>query len=248
MEITPIKLSVLTPPKDDLFSKIKKSKLRLKDGDVIAVSSKVVSIHEGRCVSVNTTSKDTLAKREADFFLERKYVPGRNALHTVMHNVLIRSAGIDESNGNGYYILWPKNPMRSAAKMRVFLMREYKIKKLGVVIADSISTPLRRGAVGFALAWAGIDPLYDYRGEKDLFGRKFKFEQANQADALAVAAVLAMGEGSEQTPLAVIRNAPSHVWRSRHAGRTYRTFNVPMKEDLFAPFLTKVKWKKGKKI
>lgn len=125
-------------------------------------------------------------------------------------------------------------------------MREYKIKKLGVIVTDSISTPLRRGAVGFCLAWAGIDPLYDYRGEKDLFGRVFNFEQANLGDALASAAVAVMGEGNEQTPLAVIRNAPTHVWRSRHSSKLYKSFHVPMREDLFAPFLTKAKWKKGK--
>lgn len=245
MQITPIKLAVLTPPKDDLFLKIKQSKLRLKDGGVLAVSSKVVSIHEGRCVKASSTDKDTLAKREADIFLERKYVPGKNALHTITHNILIRSAGIDESNGNGFYILWPKDPMRSAAQVRRALMRAYKLKKLGVIITDSISTPLRRGAVGFALAWAGFDPLYDYRGEKDLFGREFQFEQTNYADALAAGAVAVMGEGSEQTPLAVIRNAPAHIWHSRHSKLGFRSFNVPLKEDLFAPFLTKAKWKKG---
>ncbi|MDZ4226291.1 MAG: coenzyme F420-0:L-glutamate ligase, partial [Patescibacteria group bacterium] len=93
MEITPVKLGVLIPPKDDLFSKIKKSKLRLKNGDIVAVSSKVVSIHEGRCVDVRTTTKDTLAKKEALLYLERKYVPGKHALHTISHGVLIRSAG-----------------------------------------------------------------------------------------------------------------------------------------------------------
>lgn len=243
MEITPIKLSVLTPPRDDLFSKIKKSRLRLKNGDIVAVASKVLSIHEGRRIPIDAVDKQALARKEASLIAATRSRWGSG--FTINRGVLIRVAGIDESNANGHYVLWPKNPMRSAMAVRRFLMREYKMKKLGVIITDSISTPLRRGAVGFALAWAGIDPLYDYRGEKDLFGREFQFEQANQADALAAAAVLAMGEGSEQTPLAIIRNAPKHIWHSRHSSKTYRTFNVPMKEDLFWPFLKNVKWKKG---
>ncbi|HVV38739.1 MAG TPA: coenzyme F420-0:L-glutamate ligase [Candidatus Paceibacterota bacterium] len=246
MDITPIKIGLLVPPKDVLFSKIVASKLKPKNGDIIAVSSKVVSIHEGRCVPVTAATKDALAKQEAELYLERKYTPGRHALHTIINGVLIRSAGIDESNAKGHFILWPQDPMRSAKQIRAFLLKEYKLKQLGVIITDSISSPLRRGAIGFALAWAGFEPLYDYRGAKDLFGRKFNFEQANLADALAASAVLVMGEGSEQTPLAVIRNAPGIVWKGRKTNKGWHSFKVPLKEDLFAPFLTKAKWKKGK--
>jgi len=245
MIVSPIKISVLCPPQDDLFSKIKASSFRPKNGDIVAVSSKVVSIHEGRSVSKDATDKDALAKKESSLYLERKYVPGGHALHTITNGVLIRSAGIDESNGDGYFILWPKNPTRSAEIIRKFIIKTYKLKKVGVIITDSISTPLRRGAIGFALAWAGFDPLYDYRGSKDLFGRSFKFEQANLADALAASAVLVMGEGKEQTPLAIMRDVPAVVWKTRHTGLGWSSFVVPFKEDLFAPFLTKAKWKRG---
>ena len=244
MQITPIKLAVLTPPKDDLFSKIKKSKLRLKNGDVVAVSSKVVSIHEGRCVPVASVDKQVLMRREASLIATAKSRWGSG--FTINRGVLIRVAGIDESNAKGHYVLWPKNPMRSAVQIRKFLMREYKVRKLGVIITDSISTPLRRGALGFALAWAGVDPLCDYRGLEDLFGREIRVEQANMGDALAAGAVVTMGEGSEQTPIALIRNAPEKVWRSRHTKRGWGKFIVPLQDDLFAPFLMKVKWKNGR--
>ncbi len=244
MVISPIKISLLRPPQDDLFSKIKASKLRPQNGDIIAVSSKVVSIYEGRCISSLSIDKDTLAKKESSFYLERKYVPGRHALHTITNGVLIRSAGIDESNADGHFVLWPKNPTHSAKKLRDFFLKTYNLEKLGVIITDSISTPLRRGAIGFALAYAGFEPLYDYRGSKDLFGRAFKFEQANLADALAASAVLVMGEGKEQTPLAVLRNVPEVVWRPRRTNYGWHSFVVPFKEDLFAPFLSKAKWKK----
>jgi F420-0:gamma-glutamyl ligase len=103
--------------------------------------------------------------------------------------------------------------------------------------------PTRRGAIGFALAWAGFEPLYDYRRTKDIFGREFLIEQTNIADALAAAAVLVMGEGKEQTPLAILRDVP-HV-SSGPRRKSPDAFQVPFTEDLFAPLLLKGPWKKG---
>jgi dihydrofolate synthase / folylpolyglutamate synthase len=135
--------------------------------------------------------------------------------------------------------------MHSVVRLRSTLMKYYGLKKFGVLITDSTSRPLRRGAMGFALSWAGIDPLNDYRGTKDIFGQAIRVEQANLVDGLAAAAVLLMGEGNEQTPLALIRNTPERVWKGRHTKKGWNTFIVPFKDDLFAPFLTRVKWQKG---
>ncbi|MGC9602357.1 MAG: coenzyme F420-0:L-glutamate ligase [Minisyncoccia bacterium] len=245
MNIKPIKIGVLVPPKDDLVHKIIASSLKPKDGDIIAVTSKVVSINEGRCVRVGSIKKEALARRESSLYLNEK--PKWGSSFTITKGVLIRAAGIDESNGNGHYILWPHNPQRSAALLRKKLMQEYKLSRLGVIITDSISTPLRRGAIGFALAWTGFEPLSDYRGIKDVFGRPLQYEQANVADALAAAAVVIMGEGGEQTPLVVIRGVAEKIWHKRKSKGKWNKFVVPLKEDLFAQFLTKTKWKKGGK-
>jgi coenzyme F420-0:L-glutamate ligase len=240
MDIRPVRLRALRPPQDDLFEAIVQSNLRLQERDVVAVSSKVVSIDEGRCVPADSTDKQLLARQESQYYTAEK--PRWGSRFTLTQGVLIRAAGIDESNGNGYYTLWPLRPQYSAARLRRELMNHYGIKSLGVLVTDSISTPLRRGAIGFALAWAGFEPLYDYRGKKDIFGRKLQYEQSNVADALAAAAVLMMGEGSERTPLALIRNAPEKIWNRKHRADS---FIVPLKEDLFAMFLTKAVWKKG---
>lgn len=244
MLITPTKLKVIAPPKDDLLARIYESGLQLKNGDILAVASKVVSIDEGRCVPI-PADKLALARREASVFVEVEHSPRWLSLFTITKGVLIRNAGIDESNGNNHYILWPRNPQRSAKRLRIQLMKHYKISRVAVIITDSISTPLRRGAVGFALAWAGFKPLYDYRGEKDIFGRIIQVEQANMADALAAAAVLTMGEGSEQTPIARIENLPEKIWRRRRTKRKWSEFIVPLRDDLFEPFLGKLPWKKG---
>jgi len=244
VELTPFKLTVLKPPKDDLLAAVLASKLTLKDGDIIAVASKVVSVGEGRCVPTTSVSKEKLVEQEASRIVKEK--PRWGSRFTITRGVLIRAAGIDESNGRGHYILWPKDPQKSAAQMRLALMRHYKVKKLGVLITDSISTPLRRGAVGFALAWAGFEPLFDYRRSKDLFGRTIQVEQANLVDGLAAAAVVAMGEGSERTPVIRIRNAPEKIWQRRKKGYGWDSLRVPLKGDLFSHFLLGTKWKKGK--
>jgi F420-0:gamma-glutamyl ligase len=196
VDIKAFELRALVPPKDDLLAAIFASNLSLKNGDVVAVASKVVGINEGRCVPIEKNSREKLVEREAQLIIKDK--PRWGSRFTITKGVLIRAAGIDESNGNGHYILWPNNPEKSAVSLRRALMRRYKVSKLGVIITDSISTPLRRGAVGFALAWAGFEPLYDYRGRKDIFGRTITVEQANVADALAAAAVVVMGEGANK--------------------------------------------------
>ena len=245
MEILPIKLRALMPPKDDLLAALRVSKLKLKDGDVLAISSKVVSIDEGRCVSASSTTKEVLIKKEAQLYTSPRHTERWGYLFTITHGILGGSAGIDLSNGNEHFILWPKDPAASAERLRKSLMKAYKVKKLGVVITDSTSRPLRRGAMGMALSWAGFEPLYDYRGEKDIFGRAIKVEQANLVDGLAAAAVLMMGEGSEQTPIALMRDVPEKVWKGRKTKMGWSKFIVPLKDDLFAPFFNTAKWKRG---
>jgi coenzyme F420-0:L-glutamate ligase len=246
MQITAIRLGKLLPPKDALLEKIFASKPSIKDGDVFAISSKVVSIAEGRCVPAESTTKEKLIQQEAELVFAPKELSKWGYQFTITHGALVGSAGIDQSNGNGYFVLWPKDPMKSARVLRAALMKQYGVKKLGVVITDSTSRPLRRGASGFALAWAGFNPLYDYRGTSDIFGRRMKVEQANVADGLAAAAVLAMGEGNEQTPIAILRGVPKTIWEAKPPKKSEAPYVVPMKDDLFAPFLKSVKWKKGK--
>ncbi len=108
-----IKTRKFLPPKDDLFELLSYIK-SLKENSVVAVTSKVVAICEGRCIKSNKITKDEIAIREADKYISREDSPNGFILHTIKNNMLVASAGIDESNGNGYYILWPKDPFSSA--------------------------------------------------------------------------------------------------------------------------------------
>jgi F420-0:gamma-glutamyl ligase len=248
MEVLPIRTRILVPPQDDLCVAIHDSGFVPREGDCVAVSSKVVSINEGRCVRIdprNPAQRDELAKGEAEQYLERRHVPHELSLFTLSRNVLIGGTGIDASNADGHFILWPHDPMRSAHELLKWFKESYGVRDLVLVITDSRSLPLRRGAVGFALAWAGFDPLVDHRPEKDIFGRQFTVEHTNLADALATSAVVVMGETDACTPLAVLRDVPYLRQQTRALSRHDPPYEVPLDEDVFAPFLKNVPWTKG---
>jgi putative folate metabolism gamma-glutamate ligase len=248
MVIQPIKTGVLKPPKDDLRRAIAASLKSLPEKSILVVTSKVVSIDEGRCVPKDRyPNKDTLTRREADRYLPRKFVPGAWVMHTLKNNLLIPSAGIDESNAGDYYILWPRNARRSAKELWLWLRRKYRVKEFGIIISDSHTIPLRRGVLGISLAHYGFAPLRDYRDTPDLFGRVLKTSQTNIADGLAAAAVVLMGEGSEQTPLCLIKDIPwvKFVSSPPKATRPFSSFEIKTEEDLYYPLLSRAPWRKG---
>lgn len=246
MFIKPIKTRVFLPPKDDLFSLIKESIFELKEKSIIVFTSKIISIWQGRCLSGNLIkNKDDLIKKEAELYLERGQAPKGYAVLTIKNNTLIPSAGIDESNGRGFYILWPKAPFSAAKKIYRFIKKNYHLKNFGIIISDSHTIPMRTGTVGISLAYYGFEPLKDYRGKKDIFGRKFKIQQLNIADSLAATATLAMGEGREQTPLAIIENIDFVKFEEIDSAKL-NPLKIKREEDIYGPLLSSADWKKNR--
>lgn len=246
MKVKAIKTRKFLPPKDDLWDLL--SVIRnLKENSVVAVTSKVVAIGEGRCIPLGSIEKDELIAKEADKYLPRKLFKNEWTMYTIKNNLLVAAAGIDESNAKGFYILWPKNPELSAKKIWEFLKKKFKLNNLGVIITDSRVTPLRRGVLGMAISYFGFKPLKDYRGTRDLFGRKFEMETTDVPDSLAGAAVLEMGEGAEQQPLAIVSDIPyiEFIDKEFKPKSPDDSFEIPEEEDLFYPFLSSVPWKKG---
>ena len=205
MQCIPINTRVLRPPKDHLWDALQAALPPLIDGDVLVVSSKVVAISEGRCVPMVGTDKETLVRAEAELIIPRSYW---NRPLTIARHAFVSGAGIDESNGNGYYILLPEDVFRSAHELWQQLCMYTGCSELGVIIADSASAPFRYGAQGVALSWWGIEPLRDHRGRKDLFGREIVVERSNIVDGLAAAATLVGGEVDECTPVVLVRGVP----------------------------------------
>ncbi len=236
MHFIPIKTRTLIPPKDDLYRVMDESLPVLRDGDVILVTSKVVSIHEGRCVPIaDHPDKDALIMQEAEYFIAREYFStAQKFLLTIKHATLIPSSGIDESNAKGHYILWPKDPTKSAREVCLYLRKKYKTEKLAVIVTDSHTTPLRWGVTGIAIGSWGLEPLYDYRGKPDIFGRTLEVTRASVIDPLAAAAVMLMGEGQEQQPMVIARGAPHVAFTDTD---THHKIAIALEDDLYAPLL-----------
>ena len=199
-----VKTRIVEPPKDEIFDII--DGLEVKDGDIIFITSKILGIHEGRTRKVGEVEKEELIREEAERFLP--YANNTGDFHvilTVNQNVLIPAAGIDESNADGYYILWPKDMDGLCRKIRERIIERTGISRLGVIATDSHTTPLRWGVTGITVGLAGVEPLRDIRGEEDIFGRKMHVTQVDLIDPLTSMAVLLMGESDERTPIVILR-------------------------------------------
>ena len=249
MQITGLKTDKLVPLQDtDIFAVLDKFLPKIiKEASILAVTSKIISITEGSVVKMEDSAKDELIKQHSQYFLPRKANPYNVSL-TITQNNLSASAGIDESNGNGFYILWPKDPQSSANSIRAYLRKKFNLKNLGVMITDSKTTPFRWGVTSMAIAYSGFKPLLDYIGKPDLFGRLFQLEKRSLIDSLSSAAGVVMGEGSEQTPLALIEDIKNIEFQdSDPTQKELDSLKITLEEDLYSPLLTKAHWQKGDK-
>ena len=243
MIVIPIKTRIVLPPKDDLWAILDESLPKLRERDVVVVTSKIVSIGEGRCVPISTLEeKKRLIEKEADYLA--RFKESRRSMFSVKGHTVVSSAGIDESNGNGYWTLWPKDPFASAKEIWNYLREKHGLGKLGIIITDSVSPPMRLGCIGIAIGFFGLHPLLRYIGKPDLFGRRFRFERANLVDGIAAAAVVAMGEGNEQTPIAVVSGVPALRFASYD---TRHELLIRPKQDIYYPILKPLYEKARKK-
>jgi len=198
---------------------------------VIAVTSKIVSLAENRLVSkASVADKTELIRKESDVFLGEV---GYGCSLTIKEGLFIPSAGIDESNSvNGDYILYPKDPFASAKNLWQQLRAHWKLRELGLLLTDSHTSPLRKGVTGICLSYWGFEPVKNLVGTSDLFGRELKMTNINMADALSCAAVLMMGEGREQQPLALLNGADCRFTENTNPA----DLRMPLHDDLYYPF------------
>ncbi len=223
MQLFGIKTPLIRPGDDItgvLVEAMNSAGIRPQDNDIIVLAESAVATAEGRVVALSSVkpSKKALALsklydtdpgkmeliiRESDEILGG--IPG--VVVTITKGVLSPSAGIDNSNApEGHVVLLPEDPKRSAAEIRERLMEEYGCG-IAVIVGDSRTQPLRLGCVGIALGCAGIEPVEDMRGHKDLFGKPLMITRRATADNLVSAAQLIMGEADESTPAVLIRDA-----------------------------------------
>lgn len=238
MKITPIMTRTVCL-NDNLYALLEESLPLLEEKTILAISSKIISLCEGAAVSIHTITKDVLVKQEAD-----AYVSSLTGLYlTKKQGVLIPSAGIDESNAAGYYVLYPRDLLASTNALGQWLKTQYGLKDLGVIVVDSHTTPLRRGVLGLGLCWYGFSPIYSYLGEQDCFGRPLQMTAINLVDALSASAVLCMGEGNEHMPLAIIEQAPKISFHSFPTQQEdMLSLSIPETEDIYGSLLCSLAW------
>ena len=184
---------------------------RMKERDIVCVTSKVVSMEQGRIVKLADVSPSSKARQMKKLQYSKDFGAYPELAELVLresdglfgdgfaylslkNNILIANAGIDLSNApEGYAILWPKELWNWARNFREKLKAQYDLWNVGVIVTDSHLTPLRRGVTGLAIAY--------------LFGKPLRVMEKAVADDLASVAVLVMGESGESTPFTLICGA-----------------------------------------
>jgi coenzyme F420-0:L-glutamate ligase/coenzyme F420-1:gamma-L-glutamate ligase len=214
----------LVKPGDDLakliFDALRAENLELKDGDAVVVSQKIISKADGLLVDISTIkptrrSKPISRRTGKDARLVELILgDSEKVLHADKQALVVQrrdgfvclNAGVDKSNvrGRTMYSRLPEDADASADKLRRRL-EELTGVRLGVIVGDTYSRPLRVGQVEFAIGISGIEPIVDYRGQEDLFGYALRYKYVALADEVAAAAELVMGQGTEQVPVAIVR-------------------------------------------
>lgn len=227
-----------------IVSALKENAVTLQDGDVLVVSSKIVSKSEGRRVALasvipgdealrlaNEVQKDP---RVVELILRESAMVSRTAPHVLVtqHRLGFVSAnsGIDQSNienSENHVLLLPLDPDASAVALRDRLKVETG-RRVAIVISDTHGRPFRLGNIGVAIGLAGIRALVDQRGEVDLFGRVLKATVRGYGDLIASAAHLVCGEGAEGLPVVLVRGLEVPEGES-----SARELNRPPEMDLY---------------
>jgi len=216
----------------------------VQNGDILVVTHVVMSRAEGQVVNLNNVAPSEFAKNIAEQYgkdpalvevvlQESKSISrmGDGILITESkHGFVCANSGVDKSNvpGERMVALLPADPDASAERVR------QEIKRLtgcdvAVIISDTHGRPLREGEINVAIGVAGIKPIRDRRGEKDLFGYVLRVKQTAIADELASAAELVIGQADEGIPVAIIRGYNFSKSDCARASELIR----PKEKDLF---------------
>lgn len=246
MQVTAIRTRRVTRHDRDLFGILDEALPPLAEGTVVAITSKIVALCDGRTIdAAAVTDKAALIRQEADRYLAPETSRYGITL-TITRGRLIPTAGIDESNGGGVFILWPRDAQATANAVRRHLTERHGLSRLGVILTDSTTAPLRWGVTGVGIAHSGFEAVNSYIGQPDLFGKPLRVTKVSVLDGLAAAAVLLMGEGSEQTPLAVIEDLPFVTFQDHDPTPEELTMlRIPPEDDLYAPLLSAAPWQPG---
>ena len=191
----------------------------INDGDILVFSQKIVSKNEGRVLSLSSVNPSLLANgiassygkdpRLVELILSesKRIVRMENGIIIVetKHGFVCANAGIDESNvQDGYATLLPDDPDQSANLLRDRIEQKTG-KNIAVIISDTFGRPFRLGQTDVAIGIAGLEPILDYIGKPDTFGKTMQVTAIAIADEICSASELVMGK-VQKCPIAIVRN------------------------------------------
>ena len=226
VEVVPVEGLPEVRPGDDLGGMLAErlAPAHPRDGDVVAITQKVVSKAEGRIVAEGVGGRAAWIERESVRVVARR---GDLVIAETRHGFVCANAGVDASNvGAGFLTLLPEDPDASAERLRSAL-RERLGVDVGVVVTDTFGRPWRQGLVNVAIGCAGLPALVDLRGATDHYGRRLETTVIALADEVAAASGLVMGK-SARVPAALVRG----LMTSAEPGRA-RDLIRPAEDDLF---------------
>jgi coenzyme F420-0:L-glutamate ligase / coenzyme F420-1:gamma-L-glutamate ligase len=207
LEILPVTGIGEVGPRTDLAALIMVAAPWLEDGDVLVVTSKIVSKAEGRLVEIPEAGPARDAAREAVLAAETARPVARRGPTRIVqthHGLVMAAAGIDASNVEPTrLVLLPVDPDASARALRTALRERYG-RRVAVIVTDTMGRPWRVGLTDVAIGAAGLAPIRDYRGEVDPYGNELQVTQMADIDELAGAGELVKGK-YDQVPVAVVR-------------------------------------------
>jgi coenzyme F420-0:L-glutamate ligase/coenzyme F420-1:gamma-L-glutamate ligase len=196
----------------------------LRDGDILVVTSKVLSKAEGRVVA--TGREQAIAAETVRVVAKR----GPTTIAQTRHGFVLAAAGVDESNtAPGTVVLLPEDPDESARRLRKALRARLSVT-VGVIVTDTMGRPWRVGQTDTAIGAAGVLPVRDYRGEPDTFGNTLEVTVTAVADEIAAAGELVKGKAL-RIPVALVRGLSSLVTEADGPGA--RALVRPAAEDMF---------------
>ena len=195
--------------------------LEFRAGDILVISSKIVSKSSGRMVALEAVVPSAEARQLAletgkdarlvELILGESRRVSRKRLGVLVTEhrlgLVSANAGIDQSNieaGDERALLLPHDPDGAAREYRAEIRRRLGLEA-AVVISDTHGRPFRVGNVGVAIGAAGLRAVNDLRGQRDLYGRVFEVTQVAYADLIASAAHLLCGEADEGLPAVLLR-------------------------------------------
>ena len=242
IQIFPIRFKDDVKPQDDISEMILSSnKKSIDDGDILVISQKIISKHEGRIINL-----DSIIPSELSIGIASAYGKDPKLVEAILseskrivrmehgviivetrHNFICANAGIDESNvEKGYATLLPIDPDKSASIIRDTILQRTG-KNTAVLISDTFGRPFRLGQTDHAIGIAGIESIKNFEGKSDTFGKILRVTAIAIVDELCSEAELVMGK-TEKCPVAIIKN---YDYESKNGNINSILRNE--KEDLF---------------